>query len=427
MFVDLVKVKVKSGKGGDGMVAFRREKYVPMGGPSGGDGGRGGHIVFVGDEGLSTLLDLRFNKLLVAEDGQNGMNKRMDGKTGNDLVVRVPVGTSIFNEDTGKVVADITEHKQEVTILKGGRGGRGNVQFTTSRNTAPEIAEKGEPSKELNLIIELKLLADVAFVGMPSVGKSTLISIISKSRPKIADYHFTTLSPNLGVVGTKDGRSFVAADLPGLIEGASLGHGLGLQFLKHIERTRVILHILDMSAYEGRDPFEDYEVIQKELESYGHKLIDRPQIIVANKMDLPNALENLETFKSKYKGDNLIVPISAATKDNIELLLLKTADLLDATDSFSLYDVDEYADMIEYKFEDEGPRFEIVQGSDGVYEIKGESLRKIFEMTNFSTDQSIARFARQMRTLGVDEALRKHGVKNGDTVRLFGHEFEFID
>jgi GTP-binding protein len=427
MFVDLVKVKVKSGKGGDGMIAFRREKYVPMGGPSGGNGGRGGHIIFKGDEGLSTLLDLRYNKLLVAEDGQNGMNKRMDGKNGKDLVIKVPVGTSIFDDETNKVLADITKHDQEVVITKGGRGGRGNVQFTTSRNTAPEIAEKGEPSQSIDLRIELKLLADVAFVGMPSVGKSTIISTISKSRPKIADYHFTTLAPNLGVVGTKDQRSFVAADLPGLIKGASLGHGLGLQFLKHIERTRVIWHILDMSAFEGRDPYEDYEVIQKELESYGHKLIDRPQIIVANKMDLPDAIDNLERFKEKYKGNYPIIPISAATKDNIEYLLLKTADLLEQTAPFSLYEKDEYADMVEYTFTEEEKRFEIILGDDGIYEIHGEPLRRVFEMTNFSTEQGVARFARQMRTLGVDQALRDKGVKNGDTVRLFGFEFEFID
>lgn len=427
MFVDLVKIKVRSGKGGDGMIAFRREKYVPMGGPSGGNGGRGGHIIFKGNEGLSTLLDLRYNKLLVAEDGQNGMNKRMDGKNGNDLIVKVPIGTSIFDNETGKVLADITKHDQEVVITKGGRGGRGNVQFTTSRNTAPEIAEKGEPAQSVDLRIELKLLADVAFVGMPSVGKSTIISTISKSRPKIADYHFTTLAPNLGVVGTKDSRSFVAADLPGLIEGASLGHGLGLQFLKHIERTRVIWHVLDMSAFEGRDPFEDYEVIQKELESYGHKLIDRPQIIVPNKMDLPDAQENLERFKAKYQGNFPIIPISAATKDNIEYLLLKTADLLEATPPFSLYEEDEFADMVEYTFTEEEKRFEIILGDDGVYEIHGEPLRRVFEMTNFSTEQGVARFARQMRTLGVDQALRDKGVKNGDTVRLFGFAFEFID
>ena len=427
MFVDLVKLVIKSGKGGDGMVAFRREKYVPKGGPSGGDGGRGGHIIFEGDEGLSTLLDYRFNKILKSNDGENGKSKRMNGKNGEDLVLRVPIGTTIYNHRENKVIADITEHHQQVTVLEGGRGGRGNVQFTTSRNTAPEIAEKGEPAKELEIRIELKLLADVGLVGMPSVGKSTLISVISKSRPKIADYHFTTLSPNLGVVGVNDGRSFVCADLPGLIEGASLGQGLGLQFLRHIERTRVILHIIDMSAFEGRDPYQDYTIIQNELAQYKYNLTKRPQIIVANKMDLPGAQENLKTFKEKYQGEQTIVPISAATKENIQFLLQKTADLLESTPTFSLYTKEDYADTVVYTFEDPGDDFTIHLASDGVYELEGERLKRLFEMTDFSTDQSIKRFARQLRTMGVDEALRKKGVKNGDTVRLFGFEFDFID
>ncbi len=427
MFVDLVNLKIKSGKGGDGMIAFRREKYVPKGGPSGGDGGRGGHIIFEGDEGLSTLLDFRYNKILQATEGENGMTKRMHGKTGEDLILRVPVGTTIYNHKNDKVLADILEHGQRVTILEGGRGGRGNVQFTTSRNTAPEIAEKGEPGKELDIRIELKLLADVGLVGMPSVGKSTLISVISKSRPKIADYHFTTLSPNLGVVGVNDGRSFVCADLPGLIEGASLGQGLGLQFLRHIERTRVILHVIDMSAYEGRDPFDDYNVIQNELASYKFNLTNRPQIIVANKMDLPTAKEHLESFKERYQGESLIIPISAATNDNIQFLLQKTADLLDQTSAFDLYQEEDFIDTVNYTFEDPGEDFTITLGDDNVYELQGERLKRLFEMTDFSTDQSIKRFARQLRSMGVDDALRKKGVQNGDTVRLFGFEFEFVD
>ncbi len=427
MFVDLVKVHVKSGKGGDGMVAFRREKYVPKGGPSGGDGGRGGHIIFEGDEGLSTLLDLRYNKKLHAEDGENGKNKRMNGKSGKDLVLRVPVGTTIFNDQDDLVIADITEHKQRITILSGGRGGRGNIHFTSSRNTAPEIAEKGEPGLELPLRIELKLLADVALVGMPSVGKSTLISVISKSRPKIADYHFTTLTPNLGVVGVQDGRSFVAADLPGLIAGASLGQGLGLQFLRHIERTRVILHVIDMSAYEGREPYEDYQTIQHELASYKYNLTNRPQIIVANKMDLPDAKANLETFKKQLDSDIEIVPISAATKENIELLLLKTADLLDSTPLFSLYESTDYSDVVTYTHTPDKEAFTIELGDDGIYDISGDALKRLFEMTDFSRDQSVRRFARQLRTMGVDQALREKGVKHGDTVRIFGNAFEFQD
>ena len=255
MFVDLVNIKVSSGKGGDGIVAFRREKYVPLGGPAGGDGGKGASVIFIGEEGLSTLIDLKFNKLVLAEDGENGKPKKMDGAGGNDLIVKVPVGTTIYDNDTDLVIGDITEHRQKIMICKGGRGGRGNVKFTTSRNTAPEIAEKGEPGMVRNIRVELKVLADVGLVGLPSVGKSTIISVVSNSKPKIASYHFTTLAPNLGVVIADEERSFIMADLPGLIEGASLGHGLGLQFLRHIERTRVILHVIDMSGSEGRDPF----------------------------------------------------------------------------------------------------------------------------------------------------------------------------
>ncbi len=428
MFVDLVTIKCASGKGGDGIVAFRREKYVPKGGPAGGDGGRGGHIIFEGHEGLSTLLDLRYKKHFKAGDGESGKPKKMDGKTGEDLIIKVPIGTTIFDHSTNKVLADITEHEQQVKILKGGRGGRGNVKFATSRNTAPEISEKGEPGEKLELRLELKLLADVGLLGMPSVGKSTLISSISASRPKIADYHFTTLQPNLGVVGVQDGRSFVVADLPGLIEGASLGAGLGLQFLRHIERTKVLLHVIDMASLEGRDPYDDYQVIMNELASYGHRLVDRPMIIVANKMDLPEAIDNLETFKKHFTEDTLIIPISAATKDNIELLLYKTADLLEQTSSFELYQEDEFADHVLYKFDEEQSKaFEITLADDGVYEVDGFQLRKMFEMTDFSTDQSVKRFARQLRSLGVDQALRDKGVKDGDTVRLCGLDFEFID
>ena len=427
MFVDLVNITIKSGKGGDGMVAFRREKYVPKGGPSGGDGGRGGHIIFEGHEGVNTLLELKYQKIVKANDGDNGKSKRMDGKNGEDLIIKVPVGTLIYDQETDKVIADITFHEQRITVLEGGRGGRGNVKFTSSRNTAPEIAEKGEPGRERSIRLELKLLADVGLVGMPSVGKSTIISVISKSRPKIADYHFTTLTPNLGVVGVNDGRSFVCADLPGLIEGASLGQGLGQQFLRHIERTRVILHVVDMSAYEGRDPYEDYEIIQKELASYAYDLTKRPQIIVANKMDLPSAEDELKKFKKRYKGDDLIVPLSAATKENVQFLLQKTADLLDQTPAFPLYDDEDVADLVTYTFEDLGDDYTITLASDGVYELHGEKLKRLFEMTDFTTDQSIKRFARQLRTMGIDQDLRNKGVKNGDTVRLFGFEFEFVD
>ncbi len=427
MFVDLVNIKIYSGKGGDGMVAFRREKYVPKGGPSGGDGGRGGHIIFEGDEGLSTLLDLRYHKHLKAEDGEDGKSKRMDGKTGEDLIVKVPLGTTLFDDETNKVLVDITEHQQREVILKGGRGGRGNVKFTSSRNTAPEIAERGEPGIQLNIRVELKLLADVGLVGMPSVGKSTLISIVSKSRPKIAPYHFTTLTPNLGVVGTKEGKSFVIADLPGLIEGASLGQGLGLQFLRHIERTRVILHLIDMGGYENRDPYEDYLVIQNELKNYKYDLTSKPQIIVANKMDLPDSEANLERFKSKYQGDSEVIAISAATRNNIDLLMYKASELLEKRKLETIYKDDDFIDYVTYTFQADEKKFDIQLGPDGTYNITGTALKRLFDMTDFSKDQSIKRFARQLRSLGVDQALRDKGVSHGDTVTIFGYSFEFLD
>lgn len=427
MFVDLVKIKVSSGKGGDGIVSFRREKYVPMGGPSGGDGGKGGDVIFVGNEGLTTLVDLKYNKVISADEGVNGRPKKMDGANAEDLIVKVPVGTTIYDDENDKVIGDITEHDQRIVICHGGRGGRGNVKFTTSRNTAPEIAEKGEPGYTRQIRCELKVLADVGLVGLPSVGKSTIISVVSNSKPKIASYHFTTLSPNLGVVRVEEERSFVMADLPGLIEGASLGQGLGLQFLRHIERTRVILHVIDMSGSEGRDPYTDYKVINNELATYKYDLMKRPQIIIANKMDLPGAEDNLEMFKMELEDDYPIVPISAATSENIQELLYKTADLLDKTKRFDLYDDTDYDEVVEYTFTPDEETFHIKMADDGVYELFGGPLQKIFDMTDFSKDQSIKRFSRIIRSLGIDAKLRDLGVKNGDTVRIFDYEFEFVD
>ena len=427
MFVDLVKIKIQSGKGGDGTVAFRREKFIPLGGPSGGDGGKGASVIFLGDEGLSTLIDLKYNKVLKAEDGGNGRPKKMHGAGGPDLIVKVPVGTTIFDDDNDKVLGDITEHGQKFTLCRGGRGGRGNVKFMTSRNTAPEIAEKGEPGIIINVRIELKVLADVGLVGLPSVGKSTIISVVSNSRPKIASYHFTTLNPNLGVVRVDEDRSFVMADLPGLIEGASLGLGLGLQFLRHIERTRVILHVIDMSGSEGRDPYQDYLVINKELESYKYDLLRRPQIIIANKMDLPDSETQLELFKEQLEEDILIIPVSAITRENMKELVYKTGDLLDRTKRFDLYDDADYEEIIEYIFEKDEEPFRIEKMEDGLYNVIGAPLKKIFDMTDFTTDQSVKRFSRQLRSIGIDGALRKLGVKSGDVVRIFEYEFEFID
>lgn len=427
MFVDLVKIKVSSGNGGDGTVAFRREKFVPMGGPSGGDGGKGANVFFIGREGLSTLIDLKYNKVLRAQDGENGKPKKMNGAGGEDLYVQVPVGTTIYDDTNGKVIGDITEHEQKVMVAKGGRGGRGNVKFTSSRNTAPEIAEKGEPGFTRMIRCELKVLADVGLVGLPSVGKSTLISVVSNSRPKIASYHFTTLKPNLGVVRVEDKRSFVMADLPGLIEGASLGQGLGLQFLRHIERTRVILHVIDMSGSEGRDPYTDYKIINKELESYKYNLLKRPQIIVANKMDIPGAEDNLEMFKMELEDDYPVIPVSAITRNNVQELLYKTMDLLENTKRFDLYDDADYDEIVEYTFEADEELFNIRKGNDGVFEVYGAPLKKMFDMTDFTKDQSVKRFSRILRSLGVDAKLRDKGVKSGDTVRVFEYAFEFID
>ena len=328
MFVDSAKILVKAGKGGDGIVAFRREKYVAKGGPSGGKGGKGGSVIFVGDSGLTTLLDFRYNRKIKAEDGQKGMNKDKFGADGEDTYVKVPIGTTIIDTDNNVIVGDIIKPFQEVVVCKGGKGGRGNAFFANPRHPAPDFCEKGEPGEEKNIELNLKVLADVGLVGFPSVGKSTLISVVSEAKPKIADYHFTTLIPNLGVVAVPDGRSFVMADLPGLIEGAHTGLGLGIQFLKHVERTRVIVHVIDMSATEDRDPVEDYKKINNELESYNMDLLKRPQIIVANKMDMPDAEENLKRFK-KELGIEEVIAISALTKNNLTELLYKIADTLD--------------------------------------------------------------------------------------------------
>ena len=422
MFIDDVTITVKAGNGGNGVVAFRREKFVPKGGPSGGNGGRGGDIIFVGEEGLTTLLDLRYNRIIKAQNGQNGMAKDCYGKDGEDVYIKVPIGTVVY--DKGKN-ADITRHKQEAIIAHGGKGGRGNSAFATPRIPAPEICEKGLPGEEKEIRVELKVLADVGLVGFPSVGKSTLISVVSAARPKIADYHFTTLVPNLGVVKVKDGRSFVMADLPGLIEGASSGAGLGFQFLKHIERTRVIVHVIDMASFEGRDPYDDYVKINEELRLYNEKLLLRPQIVVANKMDLAGAKENLEEFKKKLP-DVLVVPISAYTKSNLDELLYKIADILETVslDEFIETISDE---VVEYKYEKEEKPFEIILEDDGVYNVVGPMIKKFFDVTDFSRDENVKLFARRLRNLGVDNELRRLGVKHGDIVRVLDYEFEFFD
>ncbi|EGP5659672.1 Obg family GTPase [Enterococcus faecium] len=435
MFLDQVTIDVKAGKGGDGMVAFRREKYVPDGGPAGGDGGRGGDVILIVDEGLRTLMDFRFNRHFKAQPGENGMSKGMHGRGSEDTYVKVPQGTTVRDAETGALLGDLIENGQTLVVAKGGRGGRGNIRFASPRNPAPEIAENGEPGQERKIELELKVLADVGLVGFPSVGKSTLLSVISSARPKIGAYHFTTLVPNLGMVTTSDGRSFAAADLPGLIEGASQGVGLGTQFLRHIERTRVILHVIDMSGMEGRDPYEDYLAINKELSTYNLRLLERPQIIVANKMDMPDAQENLVKFKeqlNKEKEDEFaddipVFPISGVTRQGLDALLNATADLLEVTPEFPLYEEELEEETVHYGFNPEGPEFQIDRDSDATWILSSEKIEKLFQMTNFDHDETVMRFARQLRGMGVDEALRARGAKDGDLVRIGEFEFEFVE
>ncbi|HGI2410692.1 TPA: GTPase ObgE [Streptococcus agalactiae] len=435
MFLDTAKISVKAGRGGDGMVAFRREKYVPNGGPWGGDGGKGGSVIFKVNEGLRTLMDFRYNRNFKAKAGEKGMTKGMHGRGAEDLIVSLPPGTTVRDATTGKVITDLVEHDQEFVVARGGRGGRGNIRFATPRNPAPEIAENGEPGEERELQLELKILADVGLVGFPSVGKSTLLSVVSAAKPKIGAYHFTTIVPNLGMVRTKSGDSFAMADLPGLIEGASQGVGLGTQFLRHIERTRVILHVIDMSASEGRDPYDDYVSINNELETYNLRLMERPQIIVANKMDMPDSEENLAAFKEKLAANYdefddmpMIFPISSLAHQGLENLMDATAELLANTEEFLLYDeTDMQEDEAYYGFNEDERPFEITRDDDATWVLYGDKLEKLFVMTNMERDESIIKFARQLRGMGVDEALRERGAKDGDIVRIGNFEFEFVD
>jgi GTPase len=428
MFVDQVKIYVKGGDGGNGMVAFRREKYVPNGGPAGGDGGKGANVIFEVNEGLRTLMDFRFQRHFKAPRGEHGMSKNQHGKNSKDMIVKVPPGTVVTDAATNEVIADLIEHGQQSVIAKGGRGGRGNSRFATPANPAPEISENGEPGQEREVVLELKLLADVGLVGFPSVGKSTLLSVVSSARPKIAEYHFTTIAPNLGMVEI-DGRSFVMADLPGLIEGAHAGVGLGHQFLRHIERTRVIVHVIDMAATEGRDPYEDFLTINKELKEYNLRLMERPQIIVANKMDMPGAEENLQQFKEQLTEDYPVFSISALTRQGLKELLYTIADKIDETPVFPLEEEveDTGINRVVYKHEAEPEAFTITRDPDGSYVVKGEKVEKLFKMTDFSREESVRRFARQLRGMGVDDALRQKGAKDGDIVKLLEFEFEFIE
>lgn len=430
MFVDYTKVNVKAGKGGDGMVAFRREKYEPDGGPAGGDGGRGGDVVFYVDEGLRTLVDFRYNPHFKADAGQKGMRKNMHGRNAKHLNIAVPPGTIVRDANTGDFIADLKEEGQSAVIAKGGRGGRGNVRFATHNNPAPSISENGEPGEERDVELELKVLADVGLVGFPSVGKSTLLSVVSGATPKIAAYHFTTLVPNLGVVDLKDGRGFVLADIPGLIEGASKGIGLGIAFLKHVERTRLLLHVIDMSGMEGRDPFDDFQTINAELESYDLKLLERKQLIIANKMDMPQSQENLKTFKEKLKEQAMdydIIEVSALTKTGLDKLKTAVADALETLPDHLIHEESQESERVVYKHEPEETPFKITQDEDGTWVLYGDKLETLFAMTNFDHEEAVMRFSRQLRSMGIDEALRQKGAQNGDLVRIDEFVFEFVE
>ena len=421
MFVDEVLVELNAGRGGDGCMAFRREKYVPMGGPYGGNGGKGADIIFVADEGLKTLIDLRYQKIIKADSGLNGEGKNKNGKGATDKIVKVPVGTTIKDAKTGVIIADLVKNNDEVIVAYGGRGGRGNVSLSTRNNPCPEYAERGEPGEIRTIKVELRMLAEVGLVGMPSVGKSTILSMISNANPKIASYHFTTLSPNLGVVKTKNG-SFVVADLPGLIEGASEGIGLGHKFLKHIERTKIIAHIIDMSGSEERNPYDDYCKIRKELETFSKKLMNKKEIIIANKMDLDNSKENLIKFKEKLPNI-AVYEVEAINNKGLDKVIIDLQKMVNEIKEEVLFEEENQEKHVLYKFKNEKP-FNIFKDKN-VYVIKGEEIEKIFKMTNFNSNDAFLVFSRKLRRMGIDEELEKMGIQEGDIVRILDYEFEY--
>ncbi|HEX7055630.1 MAG TPA: GTPase ObgE [Bacilli bacterium] len=430
MFVDKAKIFVKGGDGGDGIIAFRREKYVEQGGPSGGDGGRGGDVVFRVDEGLRTLMDFRYQKHFKAERGEKGKTKAMQGANAAPLIVRVPPGTVVTDDDTKEIIADLTRHNQEVVIAKGGRGGRGNMRFANPVTPAPYISEKGEPGEERWVVLELKLMADVGLVGYPSVGKSTLLSVVTAARPKIGSYHFTTLTPNLGVVNIADGRSFVLADLPGLIEGAHQGVGLGHEFLRHIERTKIIAHVIDMAATEGRDPYQDFVKINEELALYSEQLPRRPQVIIANKMDIPGADEHLREFTSKLARQShnaAVFPVSAVTHSGLAPLLYKLADMLDALPQHAEAELAQNDDHIVYRLPEKNEEAPRIRRENDVFIVEHADLQRMVERIHLNSYDAFQRFSRILRKKGVEQALREHGAKDGSIVRIGDYEFEFVD
>ena len=421
LFVDVVSISVKAGDGGNGCVSFHREKFVQAGGPDGGDGGRGGDVIFEASERMHTLMDFRYKRKFTAENGGDGMANRRTGKSGEPVVIQVPPGTVVREKATGKLLLDLYAPGERKTLVKGGNGGFGNQHFATPTRQAPQFAKPGEKREVIELTLELKSIADVGLVGFPNVGKSTILSVVTAARPKIANYHFTTLQPNLGIVKHGD-ASFVLADIPGLVEGASEGVGLGHAFLRHVERTRMLLHVLDIAGSEGRDPLEDYDAIMKELEAYGD-LKNRPMIVVANKMDLPGAEENLKRLRDKLSGTGIdVYPVSAATRQNFDALLYATVRLLDTcppTEPFmeeALGDADALAQGEPFRIEKDG----------GVYFVSGREMDRLIASVNFDNEESLNWFHRSLRRLGVIDALREQGAKEGDSVVIGDMEFDFI-
>lgn len=424
MFVDNVKITVRSGKGGDGSVAFRHEKYVPLGGPAGGDGGRGGDVILKADEGMNTLMDFRYKRIFKASAGQNGQIKSMYGRKADPIYIVVPTGTSVYDEDSGQLVGDLVDNEQELVVAKGGKGGRGNIHFANSKNRAPEIAENGEPGQEKHIRLELRLIADVGLVGFPSVGKSTLLSVATSAKPKIAAYHFTTLNPNLGMVQLDNGNDFVIADLPGLIEGASNGVGLGIQFLRHVERTRVILHLVDMDPNNGRDPYEDYLAIRKELGTYDENILSRPEVIVPTKLDIECSQERLDEFKQKLPEDADIFAISSIQHTGVKQLLNHTSEVLAHAEPIHFNVVND--ETVEYNYQPKADKFKITRTGEHHFEVTGDEVERLLTMSNLDHQDGIMRFARKLKGMGIEEGLIKAGAETGDSVTILDFTFEFI-
>lgn len=424
MFTDYAKIIIKSGNGGDGAVTFRREKYVAAGGPDGGDGGKGGSIYFRVDPNANTLVDFRYTKKFKAENGENGSGSNKYGKAGEDLYIDVPIGTIIKDAETGKVVADLSEEGQEELVLKGGRGGKGNSHFATATRQVPRFAQAGEDGEEKEVILELKLLADVGLLGFPNVGKSTFLSRVTDAKPKIANYHFTTIEPNLGVVKAKNGESFVIADIPGIIEGASEGVGLGIQFLRHVERTRLLLHVIDVSGIEGRNPVEDYYTINKELKEYSEKLATRKQILVANKLDIMQDDTGLKELEELAKKEGLeLFKISGVTGEGIEKLLNRVTEVLKTLPKEEIVNVE---DKVVYTLEDDEDQFTIRKDGD-TYIVEGKAVNRLMGRINVDDNESMYYFQKKLKELGIEAELKKQGICEGDYVKMLNWTFEWYE